>query len=91
MVTRQIRCPLCLAALICSKEEAEKMPSFALQNRKRWGNLINSSSDVVSVCLQAEKVFSALLCENPDSIFHIDSVQSKISNSVLKHFFLQSN
>ena len=92
MVTvRHICCPLCLAALICSKEEAEKMLLLALQNCKRWGNLINSSSDVVSVCLQAEKVFSALLCENPDSIFHIDSVQSKISNSVLKHFFLQSN
>jgi hypothetical protein len=74
IVTRHICCPLCLAELICSKEEAEKMLLFALQNHKRWGNLINSSSDVVSVCLQAQKVFSALLCENPDNIFHINSI-----------------
>ena len=43
MVTRHVCCPLCLSALICSKEEAEKMLLFVLQNCKRWGNFINSS------------------------------------------------
>jgi hypothetical protein len=35
MVTRQNCCPLCLAALIRSKEEAEKRPSHAANSRNQ--------------------------------------------------------
>ncbi len=55
MTQRQWKCGDCLQALICSQEEAAENPAFALLNRKRWGRLIDSSNDVIRICLETEK------------------------------------
>ena len=91
MVRKKIRCSTCLDALICSREEAESKTSFALLNRKRWGKLIDSSSCVITVCIEAEKVFSVLFKENNHNISKKNFTILLIVDSILKKFFLKSD
>jgi hypothetical protein len=91
MVRKKVRCSTCLDALICSREEAESKASFALLNRKRWGKLIDSSSDVITVCIEAEKILSVLLKENGNNISKKNFTVLRIVDSILKKFYLKSD
>ncbi len=84
-------CQTCHEALVCSRSEAEQNPAFALLNRKRWGNLIDASPDVISICLETEKVFTALSHRNVPSLKGEQFISSKIVVTILNHFFLKSN
>ena len=91
MVRKKLKCPICLDALTCSREEAESKVSFALLNRKRWGNLIDSSSDVITVCIETEKIFTVLLKENSEIISKKNLLVLSIVDAILKKFFLKAN
>jgi hypothetical protein len=83
MVRKNWTCQTCLDALISSRSDAEQNPAFALLNRKRWGNLIDASPDVVSLCIETEKVFTALTQGNAQSISGARSISSKIVVTIL--------
>jgi len=89
MVMQKVRCPICIAALTCSRSEADRNPSFALLNRKRWGQLIDASSDVILICIETERLFTVMSKQSNFNSF--SSISAKIANSVLKHFFMKSN
>jgi hypothetical protein len=88
IVKRKICCPTCVASLICSRQEAEREPAFALLNRKRWGNLVDASTDVISICLETENFFSFLVKDK--SFFCQNLIEAKIANAILQHFFCKS-
>ena len=87
MVARKVNCETCLHSLITSREEAEKNPSFALLNRKRWGRLIDSSSDVITVCIETEKVFEFLTKKDGTLSTLKKGIAPFIVSTVLKRLF----
>jgi hypothetical protein len=89
MVQKKISCSVCVSALVCSRLEAEEKPSFALLNRKRWGNLTDASSDLILVCIETERIFISL--EKQCKIESLSSITTKIASSILKHFFQRSD
>jgi len=91
MVRRKLKCCICLDALTCSRDEAESNVSFALLNRKRWGNLIDASSDVITVCNETEKIFTIILKENNDILSKKNLLVLLIVDAILKKFFLKAN
>ena len=91
MVRKKIQCPKCIDSLICSRSEAEQNLSYALLNRKRWGKLIDSSSDVILVCLETEKIFSVLCKGAREKIPTLSNISTKITHSILKLYYQKSN
>ena len=91
MVKRKMTCENCLDSLITSREEAERNPSFALLNRKRWGRLIHSSSDVITVCIETEKVFEFLLKKDGTLSTLKKGIAPFIVSTVLKRLFSRTN
>ena len=89
MVKKKIRCQTCAGALTCSRFEAENNASFALLNRKRWGQLVDSSSDVIAICIETERLFVFL--EKQGQLTTLSSISSKISRCILKHLFLRTD
>ena len=89
MVRKKIRCVICAKALTCSRSEAENSPAFALLNRKRWGQLTDSSFDVIAICIETEKLFVSL--EKQGKLTTLKMISSKITCSVLKHLFQKSD
>ena len=89
MVKKKILCKTCQDALICSREEAERNFSFALLNRKRWGQLIDASGDVIALCNETEKVFSGLLQKSEAFLPKKNPISSVVVTAVLKRFFLK--
>ena len=89
MVRKKIHCEVCASALISTRSEAENKPSFALLNRKRWGQLIDASSDLILICAEAEKLFISL--EKQCKLTTLSSISSKITSSVLKQLFQKSD
>ena len=91
MVKRKLTCETCLDSLITTREEAEKNPSFALLNRKRWGRLIDSSSDVITVCIETEKLFVFLTKKDGTLSTLKKGIAPFIVSTVLKGLFSQTN
>ena len=90
-IQKKIDCETCVGALICSREEAQVNPSFSLLNRKRWGKLIDSSSDVINVCIETEKAFCKVEKTTNGFMTKKKSIATFIVSTVLKHVFLKSN
>ena len=91
MVKRKVTCENCLDSLITSREEAERNPLFALLNRKRWGRLIDSSSDVITVCIETEKVFEFLIKKDGKLSTLKKGIAPFIVSTVLKRLFSRTN
>ena len=89
MVRKKIQCVVCANALTCSRSEAERNPAFALLNRKRWGQLTDSSFDLIAICFETEKLFISL--EKQGKLTTLKSISAKITSSVLKHLFQKSD
>jgi len=89
MVQKKIRCEICAGAMTSSRQEAEQTPSFALLNRKRWGQLTDASSDVVLILTAAERHFTVL--EKQEKLSSLSSISSKISLSVMQFLFQKSD
>ena len=90
-IQKKIDCETCLGALICSREEAEKNLSFSLLNRKRWGKLIDSSSDVINICIETEKTFCQLEKTTNGFMTKKRSISPLIVSTVLKSVCSKSN
>ena len=65
--------------------------SFSLLNRKRWGKLIDSSSDVVNVCIETEKTFCSLEKATNGFMTRKRSIAPFVVSTVLKRVFSKSN
>ena len=89
MVTKLISCETCQNALVSTRFEPETNSAFALLNRKRWGKLIDASSDLILVCIESEKLFVAL--SKQEKFSSLASIAAKISQIVLKMLFQKSN
>jgi hypothetical protein len=91
MVQKKVTCKTCLEALFCSREEAEQSFAFALLNRKRWGQLIDASCDVIALCNETEKIFSGLSQKSETFFPKKRLISSIVVNAVLKRFFLKDS
>ncbi len=64
MVKRKVNCPECLASLTFDTVNDTHPHSFCLLNRKKWGSLIDTSSNVIFICNESERLLSHCLAQD---------------------------
>lgn len=86
MVKKRISCNVCLSVLTVNDTESLKSSKFALLKAKNRGGLIFPSLDLITVCLETEKLLQKYRIRSSDSLPKHEGFAEKIAIAVLKSF-----
>jgi len=87
MVEKSISCEECILSL---HSTGGSMDHFGLLQRKKYGRLIEASTDVIKVCTEAERLLTHLISQN-ELCFAKPGFVIKMSIDIKKALFSKSN